>query len=467
MRRLAALDELAASNGAFIGQGAADAQAILPQLKLLDAAPEEDAAALSHLAHWCARFSPSVAIDTPDGLFIDIDGCDHLWGGEEAMARTLRDRLARDGMPARLAIADTFGAAWALARFGEDDIAIVHGDPAPHLFALPVAALRLEPGIIASLRRLGLKTVGEVLQLPRAALRKRFGVALSLQLGRALGAEDEALSFLHPPAPWSVRRVFAEPITRPEHMQRIVHELTQALCARLDTAGLGARNFTAVFHRVDGASAQRGVNASLPMRDPKRLAALFAPKLEDLDPGFGVEAVMLTAEGAEPLRVAQSDLVQAAADARNADLAPLIDRLRNRLGAENVWCAAPFPSHVPERAVTRIAPLDKAQGAWPEDRPRPIRLFKRPQPIEAVAPVPDDPPVLFRWRGTTHRVRRAEGPERIGSEWWRKPWAENGVARVRDYYRVEDETGARFWLFRTGLYGGDQPTRWYLHGLFA
>lgn len=467
VRRVTAADELAAANGAFIGQGAADVQALLPLLKLVDAEPHEDVAALTRLAEWCSRFSPSVAADAPDGLFIDIDGCAHFWGGEEAMARALFSRLAAENVPARIAIAPTFVAASALARYGEAKIFIARDDSAALLAPLPVAALRIEQSVSDSLCRLGLKSIGHIAALSPASLRKRFGAELLSQLARALGQEDEALDFLHPPEIWSERRVFVEPISQPEDVQRVMRDLAGALCARLDREGLGARRFEAIFYRVDGEAARRIVTAALPARDPKRLAALFADKLETIDPGFGIEAAVIVADAVEPLSCVQVDLVTQAADARSADLAPLIDRLRNKFGSERVWRAAPFQSHVPERAVACIAPLDPpSDGNWPV-QPRPIRLFKAPQPIEAIAVAPDDPPSTFTWRGLTHRVRNAEGPERIASEWWRKPWEENAIDRVRDYYRVEDEEGARFWLFRTGLYGHARGTRWYLHGLFA
>jgi protein ImuB len=506
--RLAAVDERAAALGAAPGQAMTDALALSPLMSLFEAEPEADGAALARVARWCMRFTPAVALDAPDGVMLDIDGCAHLWGGELGLAHALHDRLRAQEMPARVAVADTFGAAWALARFGAEEIVICDTIPSPWgggrgrgraeqdaadsvcttfctpplptlppmgggcikaaLAPLPVAALRLEENVAAQLRRLGLKTIGDVAALPRPALRKRFGAGLLLQLGRAFGAEEEALAYLHPPTPWSERAVFAEPIARPEAVQLCVRELAEALCARLAHEGLGARRFTAEFHRVDGEAARRVVSAALPARDAKRLMDLFTPKLESVDPGFGIEVALLRAARVEPLRAAQTDLVANSATAQNADLAPLIDRLRNRLGEARVWRAASYPSHVPERAVTQIAPLaPPVETRWARGAPRPLRLFARPQPIEAVAPVPDDPPLLFRWRGKSHRVRAAEGPERIGAEWWRKPWDENEIDRVRDYYRVENEAGARFWLFRTGLYGGARATRWFLHGLFA
>lgn len=484
-RRLAAVDEAAAYLGAFPGQTVADAVALNPGLALLDAEPEADAHALETLADWHLRFSPLVAVDAPDGLFLDIAGCAHLWGGEQGLARAVIERLGAQGVPARIGIADSFGAAWALARFAGKGVAIAprkqrgerhdverSAGAFSMLRDLPVAALRLDPSTVGKLQRLGLKTVGQLAAFPRTPLRKRFGPELALRLAQAFDDVDEPLVFRHPPEAWGERRVFAEPISTPEDMARSVADLAQTLCARLGDCGLGARRFEAVFHRVDGATARREVTAALPAREPKRLAVLFAPKIETLDPGFGVEVVTLLADAVEPLRAAQTDLVDAASDARDQDLAPLVDRLKNSLGEHRVWRAVPLQSHVPERAVGKLEPLAAERGeGWDPDKPRPIRLLARPEPIEAVAPLPDDPPALIRWRGRVHRIRRAEGPERIAAEWWRSPWEEvkdkTGVDRIRDYYRVEDEAGGRFWVFRSGLYGGERPTRWWLHGVFA
>ncbi len=444
-----------------------DALALWPQVKIVEAKPEEDERALTRLADWCLRFSPAVAVDTPDGILIDIDGCAHLWGGENAMARAMLQRLAIQGVPARIAIADTFGAAWALARYSADDVTITAQDDA-RLASLPVAALRIDEAVAGQLRHLGLKTIGHLTAMPRAALRKRFGAGLLLQLARAMGEEESALVFRTPPTPWIEFAVFAEPISTLDDMARIITDLAGRLCARLDERGLGARRFEAAFHRCDGETVRRNVRAALPLREVKRLAALFAAKLESVDPGFGIEIVTLTAMRAAPLTHAQADLDGANPQAAAADLAPFVDRMINRFGAERVWRAALQESYVPERAVTRIAPLaTPTKRVWAAEQPRPVRLFARPQPVEALAVAPDDPPFMFRWQGRMHRIRNAEGPERIAAEWWRKPWSENEIDRVRDYYQVEDETGARFWLFRTGLYGADRPTRWWLHGLFA
>lgn len=467
-RRLAAVDAIAAAAGLSPGQSMTDALALCPQVKIVEAEPEEDERALTRLADWCLRFSPAVAVDAPDGLLLDIDGCAHLWGGEEALARAMLQRLAAQNIPARLAIADTFAAAWALARCGPDAVTIAAHDDARCLAPLPVAALRIDEAIADQLRHLGLKTIGHLTAMPRAALRKRFGAGLLLQLGRALGEEESALIYRRPPTPWIERAVFAVPISTPEDIARIITDLAGRLCAKLDEYGRAARRFDAAFHRCDGEATQRNVRTALPLREGKRLAALFAPKLESVDPGFGIEIVTLTALRTQPLSHAQADLDGANPHAAAADLAPFVDRLVNRFGAERVWRAALQESHVPERAVTRVAPLAApTKRVWARNQSRPVRVFARPQPVDALAVAPDDAPFLFRWQGRTHRIRNAEGPERIAAEWWRKPWSDNAIDRVRDYYQVEDESGARFWLFRTGLYGADRPTRWWLHGLFA
>lgn len=467
-QRLGAVDDLAAMLGMEPGKTVSDALALTPLITIVEAELDADARALAALADWCTRFSPAVAVDGLDGLVMDIEGCPHLWGGEEEMARALLERLRADAIPAHIGIADTFGAAWALARFGEEEIEIAHGDERDLLSAFPISALRIDQRVNHQLNHLGFKTIDTLLPVPREALCKRFGDELLLRIDQALGREDEAIHFRYPPSPWLERRVFAEPISAPDSIRQVLHDLSSALCARLNDEGLGARTFEIVYHRIDGEAARRGVQTALPARDVKRLVKLFAPKLETIDPGFGIEIVTLRADDVSPLKPNQLDIEHISAETRAIDLAPLVDRLQNTFGAENVWRAGLFESHVPERAVAHISPLaPSSEKAWPFDKPRPIRLFDNPHPINVIAPVPDDPPLRFTWRNHTHRIRRAEGPERIGAEWWRKQWADNGIDRIRDYYRVEDETGARFWVFRTGLYGGERPTRWYLHGVFS
>jgi protein ImuB len=468
VRRLAAIDAVAASLGLFVGQKAADASALAPGLVTADAEPEADSAALVALADWCCRFSPAVAVDGADGLVLDITGVAHLWGGEAAMVTDLVQRLAGNGLTARAAVAGNPAAAWALARFAPDRTLVAEGGEAAALAGLPVTALRLEDPVAAQIVRLGLTTIGRLAALPRDALTRRFGAGVVARLDQALGRAGEALTYRRPPTPWLARLAFADPISAPEDMARVTADIAALLCARLEAEGRGARRFELVFHRLDGRALPLTIGLALPGRDPRAIARLFAPLLETVDPGFGVEVVTLTAAEVEARGPSQRRLEQGGEVPPEEGVAPLVDRLVNRLGGAAVWRAEPNPSHAPERAVARRPALSRPGGTgWSADRPRPLRLFRRPEPIEAMAPVPDDPPVVFRWRGVAHRVRLAEGPERLAEEWWRRPLEDDRPGRVRDYYRVEDEAGGRFWVYRDGLYGGDDIPKWWVHGLFG
>lgn len=469
-RRLAAVDEAAEALGLRPGQKAADAMALAPNLVTADHDPQADRVALEALCDWCVRFSPAVAIDGDDGLFLDITGTDHLWGGEAAMLADLLARLIRWGVPARAAIADTAGAAWALARFGDEGQIAPPNAQRVLLADLPVAALRLDETATAQLPRLGLFRIGQLLGLPRAQLAKRFGMHLTLRLDQALGAAGEALVFRRPASLWFDRVAFAEPISAPDDLARVVGDVTALICRRLEAEGQGARRFEVVFHRLDGKAMAVRAGLARPGRDAARLTRLLVPKLDRIDPGFGIEVVTVFAGDVEPLTAVQARLDAEAGSGLDETLAPLVDRLINRLGEDRVWRADPYESHVPERSVIRVAPLAPPPVAkWDPERPRPTRLLRRPEPITAMAVVPDNPPVLFTWRGRSHRIRHAEGPERIGQEWWRAGVgeAETGPGKIRDYYRVEDEAGGRFWIYRQGLFGTDEEPKWWLHGLFG
>jgi protein ImuB len=476
VRRLAAVDPQATRLGLHRGQKATDAGALVPELTTAEAEPDLDAEALVALADWCVRFSPGVALDRPDGLFLDVAGVDHLWGDEAAMLGDFQARLAANGLPFRCAIADTPGAAWALARFGADGTIAAPGEQAALLAPLPPAALRLDAETAAQIERLGFRRIGQLMELPRAPFARRFGAQTLTRLDQALGRDKEALTYRRPPTPWFARLTFAEPISAPEDMARVAFDICARLCTRLEGESQGARRFELAYHRLDGKALTTSVGLSLAGRDPKRLGKLFAPKLDVLDPGFGIEVVTLAAFEVERISGRQTRLDAAHAAGVEDGLAPLIDRLTNRLGEDRVWRAAPVESHVPEFAVGRTRPLGApASGAaaggarpWDPEAPRPVRLFLRPEPVEGViALTPDDPPSQFRWRGRIHRVRRAEGPERIGEEWWKAGIDDVRVGHIRDYYRVEDQDGGRFWLFRAGLLDPANPPKWWLHGLFG
>jgi protein ImuB len=500
-QRLAAVCPLAAREGLRAGMMLTDARAMLPELTVHPAAPEADAALLERLAAWCERYTPHVAIDrTQDcsggALWLDITGCAHLLGGEAALREDLLMRLERRGLRARAAIADSPGAAWALARFGANDAAIVQpGGSRAALGPLPVAALRLDPEQAVMLERLGLARIESLYPLPRQALAARFGDDLPRRLDQALGVADEPIS-PRPPLPAHRAQLgFAEPILQNEALLPVTRKLLGQLCCGLAAASAGARRLILAFYRVDNSTESVAIGTSQPCRDPRQLARLFAEKLERIDPGFGIERAILEAAVVEPLlpqplawrAMGAGDLDQARdlapgpgrgwgpspqqTLAPGPALAPLVDRLSNRLGSEAVVRLVPRASHIPERAQRKVAPFapthGRAEHVLAEAPTRPLRLLAWPEPIEAMAPLPDDPPVLFRWRRALHKVARVRGPERLAPEWWRDPDADPDAA-TRDYFAVEDTQGGRFWLFREGLYLAEAAMpRWYLHGLFA
>ncbi|HEY8573797.1 DUF6504 family protein [Phenylobacterium sp.] len=470
VRRIAAVSLEAAQLKLYPGQKATDAKAIAPELVTAEAEPEKDAEALSALVDWCVRFAPAVAADAPDGLFLDVSGVAHLWGDEAELLADFLDRLGTNGLPFRGAIADTPGAAWALAHYGRDRTIAPPGGQADLLAPLPPQALRLDAEAAAQIERLGFRRLGQLMELPRAPLGRRFGQATLERLDQALGRAKEALTFRRPPTPWIARLAFAEPISAPEDMARVAHDVTARLCARLEAEGQGARRFELCYHRLDGKALPVAAGLSLPGRDAGRIAKLLVPKVEAVDPGFGIEVVTIAAFEVEPISGRQVKLDARREAAVEDGLAPLVDRLANRLGEDRVWRAVPVESHVPELSVGRARPLapPPEARAWDPEAPRPVRLFRKPEPLDAViALTPDDPPNQFRWRGRTHRVRRAEGPERIGEEWWKGQIEDVSVGHVRDYYRVEDADGQRFWVFRAGLYDPREPAKWWLHGMFG
>lgn len=446
----------------------AHARAMVPALATVPADPDGEAADLARLAAWCVqRYSPFAAVDPPDGVWIDITGCAHLLDGEAALLADLHRRLARGGIAARAAIAGTPGAAWAMARFGttaETPLRVVPmGEAAATLADLSPAGLRLDTETVESLRRLGLTRIGQLAALPRGALGLRHGQAVLRRLDQALGRATEAIAPLVP-AGTPYRRIgFAEPVSRAEDLAEALARLAVGLCRDLEAGGLGARRCDLLVHRVDGTAQALRVGAARPSRDPAHLRRLFAERLGTVDPGFGVEAMALAASRTEALPARQLQTAFGTAEAAT-DLAVLVDRLANRLGADRVYRLAPVESDLPERAVRRIAPLAPAGGAtWPRDLPRPGRLLQPPEPIAVTALLPDHPPARFEWRRRRHRVRRADGPERLYGEWWRTP---DEVATVRDYFRIEDESGLRFWVYRDGAPGDAAGGgHWYLHGL--
>jgi protein ImuB len=482
VRLLDAVSPEAEAAGLRPGMRLAQARAIYARVHVVLADPPAERAALARLAVRCERYTPLAVADPPDGLVLDITGCAHLFGGENGLLADMRARLEGYGLQARLALAGTAGAAWALARARTTDFVLPPGQERKALAGLPIGLLRLDQRDTAGLVRLGVRKVGELARLPRGEVAARFSANVLRRLDQALGDAAEAIVWPHPPEPWCEHRGFAEPIGAPEDLARALATLSEALCARLAAARQGGTRFRACFLRVDGARPVLEAATVLPVREAGYVTRLLVAKLDTLDPGFGIEAMRVEAVRTARLDASQvrlSDL----ASAERSGLAATVDTLTGRLGEGRVWRPAPVPSHVPERALRRAPPLE-TDIVWPPDPfphpfpgppTRPVRLFARPEPIQAVAPVPDDPPLLFRWRGVVHRIRAASGPERIAAEWWRRrplPGEPAETERpetdlVRDYYRVEDSEGARFWVFRIGRGIGTTEARWFLHGLFG
>ena len=470
--RVTAVSREAAALGLVPGMTLADARALQPGLAVVAADPAADAGGLAALADWCIRFTPFVALDGDDGLVLDVSGCARLHGGEAALLARVVGAVRRLGLTVHGALADTPGAAWAAARFmseaaGEGGALVPPGAACDALGPLPVAALRLPADTAGALERLGLRRVADVMALPRAPLAARFGAIVGCRIDRALGREAEAISPRRPP-PYAARRVFAEPLIDHAGVVAAVADLVAELCRRLEGEGRGLRRLELALYRVDGVRRALTVGAARPTRDPAHLERLLAVRLEALDLGFGVEVACVAALVTEPLAAAQTSFVSGDA-AEAGDLAAVIDCLVGRLGPTGVVRLAPRESHVPERAVVAVPAMAPPAGRpWRAEVARPLRLFPRPERIEAVAMVPDAPPLLFRWRGRAYRVLRAEGPERLAAEWWRAPRGRAcDAADYRDYYRIEDAAGARFWLYRRGPYDAGGQACWYLHGVFA
>ncbi len=474
-QRLAAVNPPARARGMRQDMVLADARAVFPGLITLPIEPARDACALDGLALWCERYAPSVSVDATDGLLLDITGCAHLFGGEDGLIADLSGRLTRLEIGHSLGVSDTPGAAWAIARYGDAPIA-APGKSKAALAGLPIAGLRLGPSHTKLLHRLGFKRIGQLYDIPRPALERRFrarkdSAAVLARLDQALGRADDPLTPLRPAPVYAARLAFGEPVLERAAIDQALGPLSADLCAQLVRDRQGARRLVLQAFRVDGLVTTAACGLGVPSQDAGHLCSLLEPHLDCLDAGFGIDLVCLSAPHTAPVDLRQTGLergAQAVGDAGDR-LARLADRLMNRLGADHVIRLAPVDRHRPERAQKPVAPAGIPAAAdaetWPDlaPAPRPLLLLERPEPVEVMASVPDGPPVRFLWRKVARRVVKAEGPERIEPEWWDLP--QTGAAR--DYYHVEDETGRRFWLYRDGLYQtADSVPPWYMHGFF-
>lgn len=463
---LAACDPVALSMGLTPGMAVTHARALVPNLDVRDADLAGDRAFLHRLTLFALqRWTPTAMADD-DGVLFDLTGVSHLHGGEEATLRRIVRFCERLGLAARIAVAGTIGAAHALARYGRMPVTICdqYGEPEA-LADLPIACLRLEGNQRDAARRLGLERVGDLFAMPRGPLARRLGISMIQRLDQAIGRVPEPFDALEPFVIPEVALRFAEPIGRAEDIAMAMGELVDQLTTVLRQRGLGTRRLRLVCERVDRAELPIGVGMARPSRDPRHLLRLLSMKIEKIDPGFGIDTMRLVSDRSEglPPEHVEGELT---GEAAKADIALLIDQIAMRLGERAVFRSSSVESDVPERSVRRVPPLSETTG-WPARWPRPPRLLRRPEALEGViALLPDQPPKRFSWRGTVHFVFKADGPERITGEWWKRV---SEAYAVRDYFRLENDRGERFWVFRRG--DGEDPQTgdltWYMHGFFG
>ncbi|MEP3245776.1 MAG: DNA polymerase Y family protein [Sneathiella sp.] len=480
--RLTATNATAEKEGVHIGLSLTDARALYPALETAVATPEEDQEALENLTFWCLRFTPLVTLHPPDGLALDITGCAHLFGGEKSMMRSLSGALSSFGLSHHLALADTIGAAWAVARHAEKPFTLVPTtENAGAIAPLPLAALRLEPDTVQQLRQLGLRKIGHLMGAPKAPLTSRFGPALLRRLRQATGEEAEVFNPLCIPPAYSVRYPFEEPVLHISALEAALTILTSTLEKHLKEALKGARELSLHIFRVDGHVERLFVRTSRLCQEADHMTLLFQENLanfhDDLDTGFGIDLMLLTAQHVEDMADEQKSLPQEHKSAAETsvineiELGQLLDRFGNRFGFNQVTRFIPKERYIPEKSFQRVPITHKIKTPpWTETTkqipPRPFLVFSPPEPITVLAEVPDGPPLRFQWRRLHHHIARAEGPERLAPEWWSVS-EESSPPQTRDYYRVENTAGHRFWLYREGLYDRDADTpQWYMQGLF-
>lgn len=457
---IAATNYEAEKNGIACGTVLADARAVVPDLIVKDNLPERIENALKSLCEWCTRFSPIVATDPPDGILLEASGCSHLWGGDTLYVREITRRLEKMGYGVSVALADTAGAAWALARYSKSDKVVPVGLHTEALLPLPPEALRLEPEICYRLHQLGLHQIRQFINISRSSLRKRFGATIILQLDLAQGAQMEILNPVQPVQLFTERLPCMEPIVTATGIRIALEQLVTSLCMRLFKEQKGLRKAIFKGHRVDNKIEQIEIGTNRPTHDVHHILKLFENSISLIEPALGIEVFILEAPVVEEHLPQQEKMWQSEGGLDDNRLAELLDRLAGKTG-NTIHRYLPEESYWPERSIKEATTLaEPVLASWRTDKLRPLHLLPRPERIDVSAPIPDYPPMLFRWHDKVHKIIKADGPERIEQEWWIRQ------GQHRDYYRVEDEDGLRYWIFRSGHYS-DKVFHWYLHGFFA
>lgn len=458
-RIVKAVNRIAQSQGIEEGMLVADCRAILPSLQVYDAVEGTNERLLNALAEWCIRYTPVVAPDLPDGLILDVSGCPHLWGSEQAYIKDIYTKLTHYGYHIRIGMADTIGAAWAVSHYGNAPI-VETCMQVKGLSSLPPAALRLDSTITERLHKLGLKQISSLYQMPRNALKRRFGDMLLTRLDQALGQEAEFITSIQPVEPYQERLPCLEPIRTAKAIEIAIRKILERLCTKLGKKGKGLRKALLTAYRIDGNIQQIEIGTNKASRHVAHLFKLFELKIASIEPDLGIELFMMEAWDVEDM-VTEQEAIWHEKERDNTAIAELLDRIAGKVGKEAIRKYLPDEHYMPERALKLAVAYDEQPATtWRTDTPRPIHLLAKPEPIEVTVPIPDYPPMLFIYKNRLHNIRKADGPERIEQEWW----LEKGL--FRDYYCVEDEAGCRYWLFRSGHYKDGDP-KWFIHGFFA
>ena len=456
---ITAANAVALAKGIEHGMALADARAIIPELEVSDDKPELADKLLAKLAEWCIRFTPNAAVDSPDGILLDVTGCAHLWGSDEQYLATIVQRITERGYDVKGAMADTIGAAWAIARFGSAGVIGV-GKHSEAIMSLPPQALRIDAETVQRLHKLGLHRIEQFITMPRSSLRRRFGNEFLQRLDMIVGNEEEMIKPVLLAEPYHERLPCIEPIVTATGIEIALDRLLNSLCHRLQQEQKGLRSAIFKGYRVDGKVEQVGINTNRPSHNVKHLYKLFESKLPTIEPAMGIELFVLEAPKVEDQLPVQEKLWEGSGGLEDIRVSELIDRIGTRTGMEAIHRYFPDEHYWPERSFKVASLYEKLTSVWKADRPRPLQLLQVPEKIEVTAPIPDYPPMLFRYKGKIHKIKKADGPERIEQEWWLQQ------GQHRDYYRVEDEYGQRYWLFRLGHYD-DEVFQWFIHGFFA
>lgn len=458
---ITAANAFAEVKGIHSGMTLADARAVLPALEVEDDKPGLIEKLLTRLAEWCIRFSPVVAIDPPDGLLLDATGCSHLWGGDIFYVQDILRKLQTRGYDVRAAMADTIGTAWAVARYGKESFIIPGNRHIEALLPLPPEALRIETEVSGRLHKLGLHQIKQFINMSRPSLRRRFGQLFLTQLDKATGQTMEMLEPVYPIEPYQERLPCMEPIVTATGIEIALKQLLETLCRRLLHEQKGLRSAIFKGFRVDGKTEQISIGTNRPTHHVSHLFRLFELNINTIEPDMGIELFVLEAPKVEDYLPHQEKMWEATGGLHDTRLAELLDRLANKISMSSVHRYIPDEHYWPERSFKQAMSIQEAPSTtWPSNKLRPLQILSPPESIEVTAPIPDYPPMLFRRNGKIHKIVKADGPERIEQEWWLQQ------GQHRDYYRVEDEEGHRYWLFRLGHYN-DKTYQWFLHGMFS